>query len=153
MESGTARVTHDADSDPCSGPPAAGLRARAGMFVLSAAAGLALASGAAAGPSAARAAVAVSARAAVTVQSHPAFVFCPCDKPVCRPACLRSGAPWRLRLHGAPAHGPGRARCPARPPFDHCFRALGPVQRSLSTGERSNGSTRSHSSRATRRRP
>ena len=92
MEPGTARVTRDDDSDPCSGPPATGLRGRAGLFILAAAAGLALASGAATGPSAADAA-AVSARAAVTVQSRLAVEPCPCDNPICRPVCLGSVAP------------------------------------------------------------
>jgi hypothetical protein len=85
MEPGTARVTRDTDSDRCSRALAAGWRGWAGMFILAAAAGLALASGAATGPPA--------ARAAVAVQSHPAFEPCPCDHPVCRPLCLGSVAP------------------------------------------------------------
>jgi len=117
MERVTARVTHDSDSDPRSGPPAAGLRGRAGMFILAAAAGLALACGAAAGPPAAHAAVAVSARAAVTVQSHPAFEPCPCDHPVCRPLCLQGVAPLSrvLVTDRATADRPRGGRPASRP--------------------------------------
>ena len=85
MEPGTACVTHDANSGHSSGLAAAGLRGRAGMFILAAAAGLALASGAAAGPPA--------ALAAVTMQSHAVVEPCPCINPLCRPGCLGSVSP------------------------------------------------------------
>jgi len=62
--------------------PAAGWRGQAGMFVLTAAAGLALASGAMIGTPAAHAVAAVHA--------HSRFDPCPCDNPVCRPLCFQS---------------------------------------------------------------
>jgi hypothetical protein len=64
------------------------------MFVLAAAAGLALASGAVTGTPAAHAAAA--ARAAAAVRAHPGFEPCPCDHPICRPGCFQgmaSGGP------------------------------------------------------------
>jgi hypothetical protein len=80
--------------------PAAGSRGRAGVFVLAAAAALALASGAVTGMPAAHAAAAVTARTAAAVQAHPRVVEpCPCDNPVCRPVChqsMASGGPAAL---------------------------------------------------------
>ena len=70
------------------GVPVASSRGRAGMFVLVAAAGLALASGAVTGTSAARAAVAAPSTA--VVRAHIEFDPCPCDNPVCRPLCHQS---------------------------------------------------------------
>jgi hypothetical protein len=82
--------------------PAAGTAGRAGMFVLAAAAGLALASGVMTGTPAAHAAV--SARTAAAVRAHPMFDPCPCDNPVCRPACHQgvvSGGPASM-IHRPP---------------------------------------------------
>jgi len=90
MGPGPARSAARADGNRRDGAlavPAAGSRERAGMFVLAAAAGLALAFGAVTGMPAAHATAAVSARAAVAVHAHPRFEPCPCDNPVCRPLC------------------------------------------------------------------
>jgi len=70
--------------------PATGSRGRAGMFVLTAAAGLALAFGAAIGTPAAPAAAAVAARTAVAVHAYTMFEPCPCDNPICREVCFQS---------------------------------------------------------------
>ena len=91
MGPGPARIT---DGNRRDGAPAAGSRGRAGIFVLAAAAGLALASGAVTGTPAAHAAVA--ARTAAAVHAHPGFEPCPCINPVCRPGCFQgiaSGGP------------------------------------------------------------
>ena len=72
--------------------PAAGSRAWAGMFVLTAAAGLALAFAVVTGTPAAPATAAVTARTATTVDTPPEFEPCPCDKPICRPGCSQSMA-------------------------------------------------------------
>ena len=90
--------------------PPTGSRGRAGMFVLTAAAGLALAFGAVTATPAARPATAVPAPAAAAVQAIPEFVPCPCDKPICRPGCsqsMTSGGPAmihrQIRLTAAQA--------------------------------------------------
>ena len=71
--------------------------ARAGMFILTAAAGLALAFGAAIGTPAAPATAAVATQTAVAVHAYTMFDPCPCDNPKCREACFQSMA------SGAPA--------------------------------------------------
>ena len=60
---------------------------RVGMSVLAAAAGLAVLTGTITGTTAARAAAPASARTAATAQPGPRFDPCPCDNPICRPAC------------------------------------------------------------------
>jgi len=88
-----ARITDGADGNHQDGAPAmpaAGPRGRAGMFVLSAAAGLALAFSAVTATTAAHATAAVSAPAVAAVQAIAEFEPCPCDKPICRPACSQS---------------------------------------------------------------
>lgn len=70
--------------------PGAGRRGRAGMFVLAAAAGLAVLTGTMTGTTAARAAASVSAHADAAAQSYPRFQPCPCDKPICRPGCFQN---------------------------------------------------------------
>jgi hypothetical protein len=52
-----------------------------------AAAGLAVLAGTITGTTAARAAASVSAHATATAQPGPRFDPCPCDNPICRPAC------------------------------------------------------------------
>ena len=69
--------------------PAAGSRGRAGMFVLAAAAGLALASGVLTGTPDAHAATAVPVRAAATVHAYPMFEPCPCTDRACREVCFQ----------------------------------------------------------------
>jgi len=71
---------------------AAGPRGRAGVFVLTAAAGVALAFGAVTGAPAAPATAAVTARAAAAVHAYPMFEPCPCADPPCRPVCFQSMA-------------------------------------------------------------
>jgi len=66
--------------------PGAARRGRAAMSVL-AAAGLAVLAGTITGTTAARAAASVSAHATATAQPGPRFDPCPCDNPICRPAC------------------------------------------------------------------
>ena len=111
MGPGSARIVAGADGNHRDGAfavPAAGSRGRAGMFVLAAATGLALASGAVTGMPAAhaaaavsvraaaavsvRAAAAVSVRAAAAVHAYPRFEPCPCDNPICRPVCIQGMA-------------------------------------------------------------
>jgi hypothetical protein len=77
--------------------PATGSRGRAGMFVLTAAAGLALAFGAAIGTPAAPATAAVAARTTVAAHAYTMFEPCPCADPLCREMCFQSMA------SGAPA--------------------------------------------------
>jgi len=87
MGPGPARIVASADGNRQGGAfavPAAGWRGRAGMFVLTAAAGLALASGAMIGTPAAHAAAAAHA--------NTRFDPCPCDNPVCRSLCFQSMA-------------------------------------------------------------
>src|SRR5215469_10340060 len=73
--------------------PGAGRRARVRMFVLAAAAGLAVLAGAMTGTTAAHAAAsAPAAHAATAAQSHPMFEPCPCADPACRPVCFQSMA-------------------------------------------------------------
>lgn len=67
--------------------PGAARRGRAGMSVLAAAAGLAVLTGTITGMTAARAAASVTTRATATAQPGPRFDPCPCDNPICRPAC------------------------------------------------------------------
>src|SRR5690242_9983433 len=96
MRPGPARIADGSRRDGAFEVPAAGLRWRAGMFVLAAAAGLALASGVMTGTSDAHAATAVSARAEAAVHAQPMFDHCPCDNPVCRSMCHQgviSGGP------------------------------------------------------------
>jgi hypothetical protein len=88
MRPGSARVAGDTRRDAAFVVPAAGSPGRAGMFVLAAVAGLALASGVLTGTPAAHAAV--SARAAAVVHAHPMFEPCPCAEPLCRPVCNQS---------------------------------------------------------------
>jgi len=83
--------------------PAAGLRGRAGMFVLAAGAGLALASGAATGTPAAHAAAAAAAHPVAAARALPEVEPCPCADPPCRPVCFQSMA------SGGPASGPSQA--------------------------------------------
>jgi hypothetical protein len=95
MGPGSARIVDGADGSHRDGAfavPAAGSRGRAGMFVLAAAAGLALASGAVTGMPAAHAAAAVSVRAAAAMHAYPRFEPCPCDNPICRPVCFQGMA-------------------------------------------------------------
>ena len=70
--------------------PAAGSSGRAGMFVLTAAAGLALALSAVTATPAAHATAAVSAPTSAAVQAIAEFQPCPCDKPICRSGCSQS---------------------------------------------------------------
>jgi hypothetical protein len=99
-----ARTTDGADGncqDGAPAVPAAGSRGRAGMAVVTAAAGLALAFGVVTGTPAAHARAAVSAPPAPAVQAIPGFEPCPCDKPICRPGCsqgMASGGP-ALMIH------------------------------------------------------
>jgi len=95
MEPGPARSTTDASGDRRGGTfavPAAGSHGRAGKFVLTAAAGLALAFGAVTGTPAALAIAAVATRAAVAVHAYLRFEPCPCINPICRPGCYQSMA-------------------------------------------------------------
>lgn len=95
MRPGSARIVVGAGGnhrDKAFAVPATSSRGRAGMFVLTAAAGLALASGAVTGTSVAHATAVVSVREAVAVHAHPRFEPCPCDKPICRPGCSQSMA-------------------------------------------------------------
>jgi hypothetical protein len=106
--------------------PAAGRRGRARMFALAAAAGLAVLAGTmtgataahAAASSPAHAAASVSADAATAAQSRPRFDPCPCDNPVCRPACFQTTAA------GSPAATTHRqthlTAAQPRPKFDPC---------------------------------
>ena len=66
--------------------PGAARRGRAAMSVL-AAAGLAILTGTITGTTAARAAAPASAHATAMAQPGPRFDPCPCDNPICRPAC------------------------------------------------------------------
>src|SRR5690348_9528080 len=87
MGTGPARIVASVDGNRWDGAfavPAAGTRGRVGMFVLAAAAGLALASGVVTGTPAAHATVATSARAAGAAHALPRFEPCPCDNPICR---------------------------------------------------------------------
>jgi hypothetical protein len=93
--------------------PGAGRRERVRMFILAAAAGLAVVAGAMAGATAAHAAASVpAAHAAAVAQSHLMVDPCPCDNPVCRPLCFQSmtsGAPAatihrRTHLTAAQSH-------------------------------------------------
>jgi hypothetical protein len=96
MRPGPARIAGGNRRDGAFEVPAAGSRGRAGMFVLAAAAGLALATGVMAGTPAARAATAASARAQAAVHALPMFEPCPCADPACRPVChqsIASGGP------------------------------------------------------------
>lgn len=73
--------------------PGAGRRGRVRVFVLAAAAGLAVVAGAMTGTTAAHAAASVpAAHTAAAAQSHTMFEPCPCDRPICRPGCLQSMA-------------------------------------------------------------
>lgn len=93
MGPGSARIGAGAGGDRRDGRfavPGTGSPGRAGRFVLAAAAGTALAAGAVTGTPAAHAAAAISARPAVAVHAHPRLDPCPCDNPICRPACYRS---------------------------------------------------------------
>jgi len=63
------------------------------MFVLTAAAGLALAFGAVTGMPAAPATAAVTTQTAATADAQPEFEPCPCINPLCRPGCSQSMAP------------------------------------------------------------
>ena len=92
MRPGPARTVGGNRRDGAFAVPAAGSRGRPGMFVVAAAAGLALASGAVAGTPAAHAAAAVPTRAAIVVHAHPMIDHCPCDKPICRPGCVQTMA-------------------------------------------------------------
>ena len=93
MRPGAARIAVSAGRrDGAFAVPAAGSRGRAGMFVLAAAAGLALASGAVTGMPAAHAAATASAGSAAAVHVQPIFQPCPCDKPICRPGCSQGMA-------------------------------------------------------------
>jgi len=67
--------------------PGAARRGRAAMSVLAAAAGLAILTGTITGTTAARAAAPASAHATAMAQPGPRFDPCPCDNPICRPAC------------------------------------------------------------------
>jgi len=95
MEPGPARSAADAGRDRRGGAfavPAAASRGRAGQFVLTAAAGHAMAFGAVTGTPAALATAAVASGTAVAVHAFPAFEPCPCINPVCRPGCYQSMA-------------------------------------------------------------
>src|SRR5690242_15897078 len=96
MRPGPARIAGGCRRDGAFEVPAPGSRGRAGMFVLAAAAGLALATGVMTGTPAARAAATASARAEAAVHAHSTFDFCPCAYPQCREACFKgmaSGGP------------------------------------------------------------
>ena len=67
--------------------PGTAWRGRAAMSVLAAAAGLAILTGTITGTTAARAAAPASAHATAMAQPGPRFDPCPCDNPICRPAC------------------------------------------------------------------
>ena len=90
MRLGPARIAGGNRRDGAFEVPTAGSRGRAGMFVLAAAAGLALASGVLTGTPAAHAATAVPARAEAAAHAYPMFEPCPCVDPVCRPVCYQS---------------------------------------------------------------
>jgi len=88
-----AHIAADADGNRRDGAfavPATRSRGRWGMFILTAAAGLALGSAAVTGTPGGHAAAAVSARPVVAVQAHPGVEPCLCDNPVCRPVCHQS---------------------------------------------------------------
>jgi hypothetical protein len=92
MGPGPARITDGAGDNRRYGAPAAGLRGRAGMFVLAAASGLALASGAVTGTPAAHAAATAAARPAAAAHARPEFEPCPCTDLRCREVCSQSMA-------------------------------------------------------------
>jgi hypothetical protein len=97
MEPGPARDAAGADGNRRDGAlalPAVCLRPV--KFLLTAAAGLALAFGAVTGMPATPATAAVSAPATATAHTEPVFEPCPCINPICRPGCsqaMASGGP------------------------------------------------------------
>ena len=84
---GPVRIVTGGRREGTAAIPGAARRGRAAMSVLAAAAGLAVLAGPITGTTAARAAASVSARATATAQPGPRFDPCPCDNPICRPAC------------------------------------------------------------------
>ena len=114
--------------------PGASRRGRMRMFVLAAAAGLAVLAGAMTGTTAAHAAASVpAAHAAAGAQSQPMIEPCPCDKPICRPGCFQSmasGAPAataRQRTHLAAARSQLMVEpCPCDNPICRpvCFQSM-----------------------------
>lgn len=113
MEPGPSRSAVAAGGDRGGGAfavPAAGSRGWAGKFVLTAAAGLAMAFGAVTGTPA-LATAAVTTRTAVAVHACPAFEPCPCINPICSPRCylnMASGGPAAVMATSQPS-GPATA--------------------------------------------